>query len=162
MIIDITSFTSGPRQIENAVSTQSTSNQIAVAERINAYIEFYQPLFLQQVVSKELQSQIEEYSATEHEEEDETMKSIIDLLKEPLADYVFFYMLRDMNTQSTITGLVLLKCANTYVSPLEKGVQTWNRMVDELEGFVSRSQLLEVDGVHVDRNMLTYINPFNL
>ena len=159
MIIDVTSFTSGPRQIENAVEPQKTANHIAVAERINGYIDFYQSEFLRRAVGKQWCSLIDEYSKADHEEPDERMEGLIEMLKEPFADYVFFYMLRDMNAQPTITGLVQLKCANSYVSPLEKGVQTWNRMVDGLRLFVSE---VAVEDVTIDNDMLTYINSFNL
>ena len=159
MLIDVTSFTSGPRQIENAVETQKTANQLAVAERINGYIDFYQSEFLRRAVGKQWCTLIDEYSKADHEEPDESMEGLIEMLKEPFADYVFFYMLRDMNAQPTITGLVQLKCANSYVSPLEKGVQTWNRMVDGLRLFVSE---VAVEGVTIDRDMVTYINSFNL
>lgn len=159
MLIDVTSFTSGPRQIENAVETQKSANQIAVAERINGYIEFYQTEFLMRAVGRELYKSIDEYSKTDHEEPDESMESLIGMLREPFADYVFFYMLRDMNVQPTITGLVQLKCANSYISPLEKGVQTWNRMADRLRLFVSE---VAVEGVTIESDMLTHINAFNL
>ena len=64
-----------------------------------------------------------------------------------------------MNVQPTITGLVQLKCANSYVSPLEKGVQTWNRMVDGLSLFLEE---VTVEGVTIESEMLTYLNIFNL
>ncbi|MBO4549524.1 MAG: hypothetical protein J5733_02230 [Bacteroidaceae bacterium] len=183
MLIDVTSFTSGARQIENAVQPQKTANHIAVASRINGYIEALQPEFLRRVVCKPLCTQIDAYSRVEHRasveveetqqdgqqeqqveyaEPDEIMESLIDLLKEPFADYVFFYMLRDMNVQPTITGLVRLKCANDYVSPLDKGVHTWNNMVDSLRVFVSEAELLGVQGVIIDKDLVTYINNFNL
>ena len=97
-----------------------------------------------------------------YEEPDERMESLISLLREPFAEYVFFYMLRDMNALPTITGLVQLKCANSYVSPLEKGVQAWNRMVEGLELFAREAKGLGVEGVTIDKNMLTYLNTFNL
>ena len=177
MLIDVTSFTSGPRQIENAVVPQKTANNIAVASRINGYIELLQPEFLRKAVGKQLGQSIDEYCRVEHRhqgeepveqnenqqvelaEPDERMESLIKLLKEPFADYVFFYMLRDMNVQPTITGLVQLKCANSYVSPLEKGVQTWNHMVDGLSLFLEE---VTVEGVTIESEMLTYINKFNL
>ncbi|MBQ9524793.1 MAG: hypothetical protein IJR69_06700 [Bacteroidaceae bacterium] len=185
MLIDVTSFTSGPRQIENAVETQKTANHVAVAERIKGYIDFYQSEFLRRAVGKQWCSLIDEYSRVSHEvpenenaegdgnaeepveemtpveptEEENNIAALADMLKEPFADYVFFYMLRDMNVQPTITGLVQLKCANSYVSPLQKGVQTWNRMVDGLRLFASE---VAVEGVSIDKDMLTYINQFNL
>lgn len=181
MIIDVTSFTSGPRQIENAAVPQKTANNIAVAGRINGYIELLQSEFLRKAVGKPLCDEIDAYSRVEHraavEEEtqegsenqaeevaetNERLERLISLLKEPFADYVFFYMLRDMNVQPTITGLVQLKCANSYVSPLDKGVQTWNHMADELRYFASEAELLSVEGVTIDTDLLTYINNFNL
>lgn len=181
MLIDVTSFTSGPRQIENAAVPQKTANHIAVAERINGYIDFYQTDFLRHAVGPHLCSDIDAYSRVEHhtqeetlaeensngeqvayEEPNERMESLIALLREPFAEYVFFYMLRDMNALPTITGLVQLKCANSYVSPLEKGVQAWNRMVEGLELFAREAKGLGVEGVTIDKNMLTYLNTFNL
>ena len=177
MLIDVTSFTSGPRQIENAAATLKSANQIAVTERINGYIELLQPEFLRKVAGKQLGQSIDDYCRVEHRQQgeepmeqnenqqvelaepDERMESLIKLLKEPFADYVFFYMLRDMNVQPTITGLVQLKCANSYVSPLEKGVQTWNHMVDGLSLFLEE---VTVEGVTIESEMLTYINKFNL
>ena len=135
MIIDVTSFTSGARQIENAAETQKSANQVAVAGRISGYIDALQSDFLKHAVGMPLSSRIDEYSRFEHDEPDTTMEALIASLKEPFADYVFFYMLRDMNSQPTITGLVQLKCANSYVSPLDKGVQIWNHMVDEMRCF---------------------------
>lgn len=183
MIIDVTSFTKGRRQIENAVDVPTSPNQIAVQGRINGYIEELQSEFLRLAVGKPLCEQIDAYSRVEHsaasvtdeqqeeepqegsgetqqevhEEPDERMERLIDMLREPFADYVFFYMLRDMNVQATITGLVRLKCANDYVSTIDKSVQAWNRMADSLRVFAS-----EVEGVRVDGNLLTYINNFNL
>lgn len=186
MLIDITSFTKGPRQIENAVETPKNPNQVAVEERVNGYIEFLQSDFLRKAVGKPLCEQIDAYSRVEHmeateepqegeqqegseetqqevhAEPNERMERLISLLSEPFADYVFFHMLRDMNTQATITGLVRLKCANDYVSTIDKGVQAWNRMADALCVFVSEVDVLGVEGVHVDRDLLTYINNFNL
>lgn len=179
MLIDVTSFTSGPRQIENAAVPQKTANNIAVAERINGYIELLQSEFLRRAVGKRWCSLIDEYSRVEHQlpdteaadveseeqtpvepsEEELKVGNLADMLKEPFAEYVFFHMLRDMNVQPTITGLVQLKCANSYVSPLEKGVQAWNRMVDKLRLFVSE---VAVEGVTIESDMVTYINSFNL
>ena len=42
---------------------------------------------------------------------------------------------------------------------MEKGVQTWNRMVDSLRRFVSE---VAVEDVTIDKDMLTRINQFNL
>lgn len=176
MLIDVTSFTSGPRQIENAVKSQQNANHIAVAQAIDGYIAHYQPVFLRSVVGDKWCSLFDAYSKVDHvqanEDEDETpaeptdeditIASLIDLLKEPFANFVFFHMLRDMNTQVTITGVVNLKCANSYVSPIDRGVRVWNEMVDQLKAFTKTVYELKVLDVATDEDMLTYINQFNL
>jgi len=162
MLIDVTPFTSGPRQIENAVLTQKNPNQVAVAERISGYIDHYQPLFLRRALGNRIWAAIDEYTRYEHCDKDEEKERLIGLLKEPFADFVFFHMLRDMNVQPTITGLVRLKCANDYVSPIDKQVQTWNHMADELRYFLCEAEIHGVEGVDIDIDMLTYINNFNL
>lgn len=161
MLIDVTSFTSGPRQVENAVEEPKTANQVAVSERIKGYIAFFQPVFIRRAVGCVVGTEIEKY-LDGHDEEDNEKEYIIQLLKEPFAEFVFFYMLRDMNVQPTITGLVKLKCANDYASTIDKGVQAWNRMVDGLNLFAKGVEGLGVEGVIIDDDMLTYINAFNL
>ena len=75
---------------------------------------------------------------------------------ESFADYVFFQILRDANTQSKVTGLVQLKCADTYVSPIRRQVIAWNRMVDRNRWFNA------LTGIRVSENLLTKINRLNL
>lgn len=175
MLIDATFFTKGLRQIENAVENPSNPNQIAVAKRIDGYVESYQTEFLLAVLGPVWCPRVEAYLMCDHSvqtdeategveptEEERTIQSIIELLKEPFADYVFFQMLRDMNVQATITGLVQLKCANTYVSPLGLGVRVWNNMVDKLSQFCKSVKGLGVDYVATRKDMLTYINTLNL
>ena len=162
MLIDVTSFTSGPRQIENAVATPKSPNQTAVAERINGFIDCYQPVFLRMAVGYDLANVIDAYSRFDHNEPDEKKEKLIALLREPFADYVFFYILRVMNVQSTITGLVQLKSVNSYVSPLEQGVLTWNRMTEGMKLFAEEVAMLGVNDVAIDKDLLTCINNLNL
>ena len=184
MLIDISFFTRGPRQIENAKVPQETANHIAVAGRINGYIELLQPEFLRRVLGARLGSLLDAYTRVEHRESseqeeqeeqegnegeqviyevpDERMETLAAELREPFADYVFFFMLRDMNVQPTITGLVRLKCANDYVGTIDKGVHTWNRMVDSLREFSAVSYGLRMNDVDIDRDLLTHINNLHL
>lgn len=186
MLINITSFISGPRQIENASATDSPNvNQLAVSKAVNGYIEYYEPIYLSEMLGSALADQVTAYAKVEHkplateatdeeevptdneeevddrEPEDPKMESLIALLKEPLADYVFFHILRDMNTQATITGLVRLKCANDYVPSLDRGVRIWNNMVKRNREIQGKIANLGFD-VRVDKNMLSSINTFNL
>ena len=85
-------------------------------------------------------------------------------LREPFADYVFFHILRDCQSQSTMTGLVRLKSANEYVSPIRRQVNIWNTLVDKhrrlAEWFQSKECPLE--GLSIGNDMLTKINQLNL
>ena len=96
-------------------------------------------------------------------EEESKYESLCKLLREPFANYVFFYILRDANSQATIKGLVLLKCDNTYVSPIQRQVSIWNDMVKKNREFVKWASSKQCPfTVSIDSNLLTPINTFNL
>lgn len=174
MLIDISFFTSGPRHILNAsVAKIPDQNSLAVNESINSYIKEFQTKFLLGIVGRNLASAIVDYfeiidqekeEVLEEEKEVESGYSVLcKKLQEPFADYVFFHILRDMNTQATITGLVRLKCANEYVSPIKKQVSTWNSMVDKNRLFVEWASSEDCPfSVKIEKNLLTPINAFNL
>lgn len=92
------------------------------------------------------------------------LESICERLRESFADYVFYKILRDSQTQATITGLVRLKCANDYVSPIRRQVTAWNRMVDRNRVFASwvNSEGCQVAGIDINPDMVTKINTLNL
>ena len=77
---------------------------------------------------------------------------------------MFFHILRDMNTQATITGLVRFKCANEYISPIKRQVSVWNSMVKKNRLFVesAMSDYCPFNGLKSQKNILTPINTFNL
>ena len=84
-------------------------------------------------------------------------------LRESFADYVFYHILRDMNTDATVTGLIQLKSSNKHVSPLQRQVSTWNTMVERNKQFVCWASSDECPfKVNVNKNLLTPINSFNL
>lgn len=89
---------------------------------------------------------------------------VIEQIREPFANYVFYKILRDGNSQATMTGLVRLKCANDYVAPLRRQVSTWNDMVDMMADFSEwvRTSDCQVPGIITDPNLLTKINTLNL
>ena len=175
LLIDVSYFTSGPRQIANA-STAKMPLQAsqAVNDVIEGYIEAFQMDFLINIVGHRLAGYINDYlellrqeSHDDPEVEEETEQSpyevICEKIREPFADYVFFYILRDMNTQATTTGLVQLKCANDYVSPIQKQVSIWNGMVKKNKEFVRWASSKECErNVVINANLLTPVNTFNL
>ena len=180
MLIDVSYFMSGPRHIENvSVAEMPSPQSLAVNEVINGYIKAFQPEFLRNVVGVTLSQAITDYlELIEREKEDSSDEVDIseekeapqsgyavlcEKLCEPLADYVFYHILRDANTQATITGLVRLKCANEYIAPLKRQVSTWNSMVEKNKQFVEWAMSNDCPfDVKITKNLLTPINAFNL
>lgn len=169
MLIDCSYFTKGPRHILNAsLGTIPNANAIEVNAAIEAYIEENQELFLTRILGHSLGNRVNAYLVCLDDDEKPVRNVNIDAvcehLREPFADYVFFHILRNMNTQSTMTGLVRLKCANEYVAPLRRQVSVWNAMVDKNRLFARWSESADcpITGISVDDNLLTKINSLNL
>lgn len=177
MLIDVSYFLAGPRHIANATLAKlPTPDSIAVNDTIMEYIKEFQPLFLSDMLGRKLSNEVADYlDLLEQEESDidkpdegETVteskyEPLCKMLRESFANYVFFYILRDANTQATIKGLVRLKCDNTYVSPIQRQVSTWNDMVKKNREFVKWASSKECPfNVSIDSNLLTPINVFNL
>lgn len=164
MLIDCSYFVTGPRAIQNATLGNSllpNPNAIEVNEAITAYIRHYQWRFLKGVLGLELAVEVAntlkaietdgESAPTAHDE-------LIEQLKEPFADYVFFKILRSSNSQATITGLERLKSANSYVAPIQRQVTAWNEMVERLEEIAA----LSGGAIKPGKNFITRINTLNL
>ncbi|MGJ1014993.1 hypothetical protein ACR77X_13855 [Bacteroides salyersiae] len=180
MLIDVSYFMSGPRHIENASVAEMPSPQsLAVNEAINGYIKAFQSEFLRNAVGLTLSQAIADYLELMEQENEETLDEAVlseenaepksgyavlcEKLSDPFADYVFFHILRDANTQATITGLVRLKCANEYVAPFKRQVSIWNSMVKKNKLFVewAMSSGCPFD-IKIEKNLLTPINTLNL
>lgn len=165
MLIDVSYFTAGPRQILNATLGKGTSKENAVIEQ---YIAEYQEEFLCRVlgqnVGEAMQSYLDKLDDDPEVETDSDFEAVCAKLRKPYADYVFFNILRDSGQTSTITGLVRLKVANQYVEPIIRQVTTWNRMANSLNLFAEWVDNGEspVSGIEIDPYMLESINRFNL
>lgn len=168
MLIDCSYFTDGPRHIQNAtLGTLPNPNAEEVNEGIKAYIRKYQRPFLKEAVGAPVAGAVLSYLKLiekGEEENDPDLDMVIEQLREPFADYVFYKILRDGNSQATMTGLVRLKCANEYVSPIRRQVSAWNDMADLLADFSawSASDDCHILGIKTSENMLTRINSLNL
>lgn len=171
MLVDVSYFTSGPRQIRNATTAKMPNPaSITVNELINGYIKDLQRKFLNDMVGFTLASQIMDYLdllGQETESAKEGNMSPYELvcrhIRDSFADYVFFHILRNLNVDVTVTGLVQLKCENKYVSPIQKQVIIWNGMVERNRQFVRWAASDECPyKVCIDKNLLTPINTFNL
>lgn len=172
MLIDCSYFIDGPRHIQNATLGDSRRMSNANSEEVNAaikaYIRMFQWPFLKDALGTPIASAVNSYlklhDKYEGEENDVDLDAVIERLREPFANYVFFKILRNSNNQATLTGLVRLKCANDYVAPIRRQVSTWNDMVDMMADFSawSSSPDCQVSGIVTDSNLLTKINVLNL
>lgn len=169
MLIDCSYFTKGPRHILNAsLGTLPNANAMEVNLAIEAYIAEYQEQYLLGVLGSTMGNKVNAYLVCLDEDDEpkhnDHIDAVCERLREPFADYVFFHILRDNNTQATMTGIVRLKCANDYVAPLRRQVNVWNSMVDKHNLFAvwCRSSECSLSGISISTDMLTKINQFNL
>ena len=154
MLIDVSYFTAGIRHIENAsVAEMPSQNSLAVNGLIEGYINQYQEEFIQEACGNKASLVMDSLN----NDENTSLLPLINKLKEPFADYVYFHILRDANAQTTITGLVELKSANKYISPIRRQVIVWNEMVKKMR--LLASEFVELN---ISYNLLTPINTFNL
>ena len=168
MLIDASYFTEWPRHIQNAQGPQMNINAQETKDAIMAYIRMFQWPFLKGVLGDRIGMDVTAYLKSIEkclfDKKDAVMDQLIQRLKEPFANYVFYKILRDSNSQATMTGLVRLKCANDYVAPIRRQVSAWNDMVDMVADFSSwcKSSDCTVPGIITDSNFLTKINVLNL
>ena len=165
MLIDVSYFTKGARRIQNAsANDRMKADSGATNSVIESYIECYQHRFLSAVVGEKEAGYIEDYLGMADSEEGESKyREVCERLKEPFADYVMFYILRDSNIQKTVTGSVKLKSANTSVSTIRAQVNVWNDMVGRNLDFIrwAREGNCPIDLV-TETQMLNRINQFNI
>lgn len=167
MLIDCSYFMSGTRHIRNA-SLGAFPNANETNAFISGYIDTYQEEYLRKMLGTRLGSEVHLYLVTVDKNELAKRRSDFDKvccwLKEPFADYLFFHIIRDSDTQATITGFVRLKNADKPASPFERQVSIWNRMVDRHICFDkwAHSGECPVEGVDVSWDMMTKINRFNI
>lgn len=171
MLIDCSYFTKGSRHILNATMGTADTLPNPNAEEVNnailAYIDEYQIKFLTAMLGATLANKVNVYLVCQEEDENpphvESIDAVCERLKESFADYVFFHILRESNTQPTMTGLVRLKTANTYVSPIGRQVTVWNDMVDRNRQFAEWVKSdCTLSGINISKEMTTKINRLNL
>lgn len=174
MLIDCSFFTSEPRYIYNATMGNDrlpitpSPDTIKVNKAIMGYVCAYQEEFLSEMVGYPIANKLHTYIICKDEDENHHMKesfeSVLERLKESFADYIFFKIIGESNSQATITGLVHLKSSNNYASPMMRQVQTWNRMVKRNRqiSLWFESEDCPVKGLKVSENLLTTINSFGI
>lgn len=169
MLIDYSYFTTGPRHIQNASLGDNALNPDGRAAKaaIEAYIAEYQEQFLVEALGERIGNKANAYLVCKDEGDkvvSEPYDIVCDKLKDAFADYVFFHIMRDSNTQQTMTGLVRLKCSNEYVPPIRRQVNVWNGMVIKNRRFAQwcASSECPMLGISMSKDLLTPINVLNL
>ena len=182
LLIDCTYFCKGERFIQNAPTTIDTEdqNEIAVKDTIEGYVETLQDEFLCSMLGDSAAAILQSYLDQKAEvdarnakledgeepevfETDAELEFLADGLKESFADYVFYKMLRSVNTLVTTTGVVELKSANRYRTPADRQASIWNRMVGRNMKFVEAAKnALANYTIYYSANLVTPINPHNL
>jgi len=159
-LIDCSYFENGPLQIENAAPTDDLDNNAyAVRESINGYIEHYQGEFLRAMLGDTLATTVEEHLNTNGVDVD--VEDLCERLRKSFAHYIYFKIAGDVNQTMTMTGLMLLKSANTNQSPRQRMVSVWNDMVALNKRFVAWAEESDFE-VYYQVNMVTPINQFNI
>ncbi len=185
-LIDCTYFTKGERLIQNAPISPDRcvdQNEIAVRDSINGWIDSVQEGFLIAMMginmtkvllayleAKEIasHSQGESDGAEEPEvedvETDEELEFLANGLKESLADYVMYKLLRGTILHVTNTGAVVLKSANdTHENTARRQASVWNTMVERNLRFLEEAkQRLSNYTICYVTNMVTPVNAMNL
>ncbi len=169
MLIDCSYFTTGSRHILNAsMGTMPNANATEVNNAIEAYIAEYQERYLRAMLGGSVGSRVNAYlvclDEDSEQEHNDNFDTVCEQLRESFADYVFYQILRDINSQVTITGVVQLKTANSYVAPIRRQVTAWNNMVERNSQFAewAETEPCPVSDIEVDKSMLTDINVLNL
>ena len=111
MLIDCSYFIDGPRHIQNATLGDSrrmpNANSDEVNASIEAYIKMFQWPFLKEALGAPIASAVNSYlklhDKFEDKENDVDLDMVIEQLREPFANYVFYKILRDSNSQVTMT-----------------------------------------------------------
>ena len=169
MLIDCSYFTKGSRKIHNAtLGNTIDANSILVNETIESYIAENQEMYLSKILGASLGNKVNAYLVCLDDDDEpkhnEAFDAVCDRLREPFADYVFYRILRDINSKVYITELVIEKSANTPISPRRRQVTAWNSMVDKHRLFVAWCQTKEcpLDNISSTYDVLTKINQFNI
>lgn len=181
-LIDCTYFTKGERLIQNApISPDSCvdQNEMAVRDSINGWIDSVQERFLADMLGvsmatillayleeKENAGQSEESEEVEVEEfeTDEELEFLANGLKESLADFVMYHLLRGTQLHVQNTGAVVLKSVNdAYENTARRQASVWNTMVKRNLRFLedARERLSNYTICYV-KTMVTTINAMNL
>ena len=109
-----------------------------VASNVQAFINKYEPLFLQSVLGATLYASYQTGIVPVTPPIPAMWTNLQTLLKPLIVDYVYYYFVRDQVEYNAGVGIVATATVNaTRVSPSRKLWTAWNEMVDNLWAIVN-------------------------
>lgn len=129
MLIDSTYFV-------NELLIANISNTVdSTGSKITSFIEKYETRYLKELLGLGLYAEF--IAGIAEDPIEEKWAVLLDALRNdttkesPIANYVYYWVMRNDATQSTGTGEVVANNENSRrVSPVDKMVRAWNEMVD--------------------------------
>lgn len=164
MLIDYTFFQDGLLMVEGAmalVAPSPTSN--AIVSRIDWFIQRYEDEYLCKLLGEKLYNDFlsdGEVSEKWVEFKKRLVKDDSAAKVSPIANYVYFFMVRDNQSFATING-VKKDGDENLVSPRQKMVDAWNDMVSQnrrLYPWLCKT----FHQVPTEQELLETINPLNV
>lgn len=166
MIIDYTFFQDGLLRVDGAIAlaAPSATNE-GIKNAISSFIEKYEPEYLNRLLGDKLCSDF----LKSHEErvykwdELETILVTGDSFKcSPIANYVYFFMLRSFQADATINGVKADHDEGSLISPQQKMIEAWNDMVKMNKKVVKWLENANLKDWELDYALLETINRFGI
>ena len=130
-MIDYTFFQDGLLMVDGAMALAAPSpTNAAIKNRIDWYIQRYEPEYMCKLLGEGLYEDfLDNGESDKWAEFKELLVKSNDLAKtSPIANYVYFFLVRDSQSAATINGVK--KDGDNLVNPQTKMVQAWNDMVN--------------------------------
>lgn len=163
MMIDYTFFQDGLLMVDGALAlaTPSPTNE-AITGRIKSFIEWYEPEYLRKLLGEKLYNDF--LVNGESEQWEEFKKRIVvenSVVKySPIANYVYFHLVRNSQSTATING-VKKDGESNLVNPTAKLVSAWNDMVYKTRDLYTWL-CKNFHNVPTEQELLELINPLNV
>jgi len=145
--------------LQAVIGTQDLVN-CAVQNRLQGFIEKYEPVFLYQFYENETDATALETYNDLTVKTDTDLNTLIESLKHPIACFIAFYYFRNETVPNTGIGSILPKGQNSNrTSTIDRSVQIWNEMVEEIR----KIYFTEFDtDFYPIQDIFCKINSFNL
>lgn len=160
-MIDYTFFQDGLLMVDGALALATPSpTHEAISNRIQWFVERYEPEYMCKLLGEELYNDF--LSNKETDKWNGFKKLLVNETAKasPIANYVYFYLVRESQSTATING-VKSDGDKNIVSPQSKMVSAWNDMVKEnrkLYNWLCK----EFHNIQTDEELLETINCFNI